>query len=70
MAERNQQQIGNRKSKHSLRLVIGKAIDLFISAMAIFLTGGALVKFFKCRRQAGSPSRAITRIGLDADERN
>ena len=39
MDERNQQRIGNRTPKHSLRVVIGKAIDLFISAMAILLTG-------------------------------
>jgi hypothetical protein len=67
MAERNQQRIGNRTPKRSLRVVIGKAIDLFVSAMGILLTG-ALVKFFKRRRQAGSPPRAITKTGRDADE--
>jgi hypothetical protein len=66
MDKRNQQQIRNRTPRHSLRVVIGKTIDLFISAMAILLTGGALVKFFKGRRQAGNSSRA----GLHADERN
>jgi hypothetical protein len=38
MAERNLQRIGNRTPKRSLRVVIGKAVDLFISAMAILLT--------------------------------
>jgi hypothetical protein len=54
MAERSQQPIGNRTPKHSLRVVIGKAIDLFISAMAILLTRGAMVRFFKRRRQVSS----------------
>jgi hypothetical protein len=40
MDERNQQWIGNRTPKHSLRVVIGKAIDWFISVLAILLTGG------------------------------
>jgi hypothetical protein len=70
MAERSQQPIGNRTPKHSLRVVIGKAIDLFISAMAILLTRGAMVRFFKRRRQVSSRPRAITRTRLDADVRN
>jgi hypothetical protein len=70
MPERNQQPIGNRTPKHSLRVVIGKAIDLLISAMAILLTRGALVRFFKRRRQVSSQPRTITRTRLDADERN
>jgi hypothetical protein len=70
MDERNQLWIGNRMPKRSLRVVIGKAIDLFLSAMAILLTGDALVKFFKRRRRAGSLPRTITRTGRDADERN
>jgi hypothetical protein len=57
MDERNQQRIGNLTPKHSLRVVIGKAIDLFVSAMAILLTRGALMKFFKRRRQTTSPPR-------------
>ena len=38
MAERNQQRIGDHTPKRRLRVVIGQAIDLFISAMAILLT--------------------------------
>jgi hypothetical protein len=70
MAERNQQRIGSRTPKRSLRVVIGKAIDLFISAMAILLTRSALVKFFKSRRLAGRPPRVIAKTGPDADEPN
>jgi hypothetical protein len=70
MDERNQPRIGNQRRKHNLRVVTGKAIDLFISAMAILLTGGTLVKFFKHRRQAESPPRQITKTGFAADERN
>jgi hypothetical protein len=66
MAERNQQRIGHRTPKRSLRVVIGKAIDLFILAVAILLTA----KFFERRHQAGSKSREITKTALDADERN
>jgi hypothetical protein len=66
MAERNQQRIGSRTPKRSLRVVIGKAIDLFISAIAILLTA----EFFNRRRQAGSKPREITQTALDADERN
>ena len=50
MAERIQQRMGNRTPKRSLRVVIGKAIDLFVSAMAILLTA----KFFERRHQVGS----------------
>jgi hypothetical protein len=70
MAERNHQRIGSRTPKRSLRVVIGKAIDLYISAMAILLTGNALAKYLKRRRQGGRPPRAITEKGLHADERN
>jgi hypothetical protein len=68
MDERNQQRIGSRTPKHSFRVVFGKAIDLFISAVAILLTKRLLVKFFKRRRQGDSPSRAIIKTGLDTDE--
>ena len=70
MAERNQRRIGSQTPKRSLRVVTGKAIDLFISAMAILLARRALVKFFKPRRQADNLPRTITKPGLDADERN
>jgi hypothetical protein len=66
MAERNQQRIGNRTPKRSLRVVIGKAIDLFISVMAILLTS----KLFERRHQVGGQSREITKTALDADERH
>jgi hypothetical protein len=68
MDERNQQRIGSRTPKRSLRVVIGQAIDLFISAMAILMTGGALARFFKRRRQTDSPPPDISKTGLDADE--
>jgi hypothetical protein len=70
MDERNQQRIGNGTPKHSLRVAIGKVIDLFISTIAILMTGEALVKFLKRRRQDGSPPRPITRTSLDTDERS
>ena len=66
MAERKQQRIGNRTPKRSLRVVIGKAIDLFVSAMAILLTA----KFFERRHQVGSKSREITKTAFAADERH
>jgi hypothetical protein len=66
MAERNQQRIEHRTAKRSLRVVIGKAIDLFISAMAILVTA----KLFEPRNQVGSKSQEITKTALDADERN
>jgi hypothetical protein len=70
MDERTQQRIGNRAPKYSLRVVVGKAIDLFVSAMAILLTGGALIKFFKRHDQSGRESREITHTDLAADEQN
>jgi hypothetical protein len=68
MDKRNQQRIGRRSSKHSLRLVIGKGIDLFISAMAILLTKRALLTFLKRRHRADNPHQEFTKRGLDADE--
>jgi hypothetical protein len=68
--EQNQRRIGNQTRKRSLRVVTGKAIDLLVSAMAILLTGGALVKFFKRRQRAGRPPREITKRDLAADEQN
>jgi hypothetical protein len=70
MAERNQPRMGSRTPKQSLRVLIGKAIDLFISVMAILLTGNALLKFFKRRHPVRSELRQITKTGLEADERN
>jgi hypothetical protein len=70
MNERNQQRMRNRTPKHSLRVVIGKAIDLFISAMVILLTERAVVKFFKRRHRARSLARTIIKTGFDADEPN
>jgi hypothetical protein len=67
MAEGNQQRIGRPSPKRSLRVVIGRAIDLLISVTAIFLTGSALVKFCKGRYQAGSLPRAIAETEFDAD---
>ena len=68
MDERDQQRIRNRTPERSLRLFIGKAIDLFISAMAILLTERAVVDFFKRRHQARSLPRKSTKTGYDADE--
>jgi hypothetical protein len=70
MAERNQQRIANRTSKHSLRVAVGKAIDLLISTMAILLTGSALAKFFKRRRQADDALRGVIKTRIDEDETN
>ncbi len=39
MDERNQPRIGHQTRKRNLRVVTGKAIDFFISAIAILLTG-------------------------------
>jgi hypothetical protein len=69
MTERNQQRTGSRTPKHSLRVLIGKALDLCISAGAILLTERALVRFVKRRHAADNPPREITRTRLDADER-
>jgi hypothetical protein len=68
MDERNQQRFGSRTSKHSLRVVIGKGIDLFISAMAILLTERALVRFLKGRHPTDNPPLEVTKTGLEADE--
>jgi hypothetical protein len=68
MVERNQQRIGNRTPQCNLRVVIGKAIDLFISAVAILLTQGVLMKFFKRRHQADSSLPEIIRVGFVGDE--
>jgi hypothetical protein len=70
MDERTLQRIGNRTPKRSLRMVIGKGIDLFVSAMAILLTGGALIKFLKRHDQSGRESQEITKRDLAADEQN
>jgi len=68
MDERKQQRIGSQRSKYSLRVFIGKAIDLVISAVAILLTGEALLRFFKRRRQADSLLRETFKTRLDAGE--
>jgi hypothetical protein len=70
MDEQKQERIGSRTPKRSLRVVIGQAIDLLISAMAILLTGDALVKFFKRRRQIDSLVRTTTKTGLYNGEPN
>jgi hypothetical protein len=70
MDERNQQRIGNRAPKHSLRGDIGKAVDLLISAVAILLMRCAMVRLVKRRHPADGPLQSITKIGLDAGERN
>ncbi len=70
MDEQKQERIGSRTPKRSLRVVIGQAIDLLISAMAILLTGDALLKFFKRRRQIDNLLRTTTKTGLDIDEPN
>jgi hypothetical protein len=68
MDERNQQRIGNRTPKQSLRVVIGKGIDLFISAMAILLTERALVRFLKRRHPTDNAPREVTIAGCETDE--
>jgi hypothetical protein len=68
--KQNQRRIGNQRRKHSLRLFTGKAIDLFVSAMAILLTGGALIRFLKHRHRAGNSPREMTKRDLAADEQN
>ena len=70
MDNQSQQRSRQQFSKVSPRRMIGKAVDLLISAMAILLTGSALIKFFKSRRQAGNPLRGITKSELIADERH
>src|ERR1700742_1738752 len=70
MDERNQQRIGMWTTKRGLRVAVGKAIDLSISAMAILLTGSALVKFSTRRRKTDNLPRAIPRRGPDSEERN
>lgn len=69
MDERNQQRIGNRTAKRSLRVVIGQAIDLLVSALAILVTRDAVLKFLK-RRQVDSLSPITTRTVLDTDQPN
>ena len=68
MADQNRQRIGNRTPKRSLRAVLGQAIDLFLSAMAILVTERALVKFFKRRQPATDPPREITQRRLGPGE--
>jgi hypothetical protein len=70
MDERNQQRIGRRTPKHSLRVGIGKAVDLFISAVAILLVRGAVGRLAKRHRPADGPPRTISKTELDAGERN
>jgi hypothetical protein len=65
MAERNQQRTGNRMPKHGLRVLIGKALDLCISAAAILLTERALARFVKRRHTADNPPREINKTRLD-----
>jgi hypothetical protein len=66
--EQNQQRIGSQTPKPSLRVVIGKAIDLLVSSMAILLIRRALVNYFKGCQQAGRLPREIPRRDLAADE--
>jgi hypothetical protein len=65
----NPQQTGDQKPSRSLRLLAGKTIDWFVSAVAILLTGSALVKFLQGGRRAGGPSE-ITKRDLAADTQN
>jgi hypothetical protein len=68
MDERNQRRVGSQGPRYSLRVLIGKAIDLFISALALLLTREALLRFFQRRRQADSRPREIFKPSLEADE--
>ena len=43
---------GTERPKRSLRVVIGQAIDLLVSALAILVTGDAVLKFLKRRRKS------------------